>query len=191
MRSILDFYNRYHLDVNGKEAVVVDRDTFETLDGKVDHPMKWQIMHRYNDDFGALANLAAWKVLKDATYHDAARRFCKHMYDSQRPDGGFGPDDYSVPSAGGSVLIELAAAKALGCDWVDESVIDKAAGFLVARQWRRPGRGSDGVFLTPADFDHEDNSIAIRTTTYAVLAILRYAGVDDVCYSFGPEKTTG
>jgi len=192
MCTILDYYNTYHLDDSGKITVIVDRDTHDHLDGKVDQSLTWQMMHRYNDDFGALANLAAWKDLGDQKYLQAAERFCRHMINSQRADGGFGPEEFSVPSAGGTVLMELSAARAVGCDWADPDAIDKAAEYLHSIQWRAPGKSGDGAFIGFSNsYAAKHATATMRTTGYAVLALLRYAGKVDDFYFFGPANTAG
>ncbi|NLF29351.1 MAG: hypothetical protein GX591_00525 [Planctomycetes bacterium] len=190
MATILDFYNAHHLDEDGCVTVILDRQTFEKLDARDNPNDPWKIMHRYNDDFGTLANLAAWKDLGDQKYLDAARRFCEHMIRCQRDDGGFGPAEFSVPSAGPSVLIELAAARSLGCDWAAQQAMDRAADYVLSRQWLSPGRGADGAFLGyhyQGDYTQRGTIAVMRTAAYAVLSLLRYAGANDACYFFGPE----
>lgn len=188
MRQVLDFYNRHHLDAEGNITVIRDRDTLEPLDGHADGRFSnrgWEMMHVYNDDFGALANLAAWKVEGEAQYLDGAHRFLMRMLDIQRPDGGFGPADKSVPSGAAGILVELCAAAALGHRWATQAQFDRVARYLMSVQIRSEGDASDGAFLGLTDDYVLDQNVAnIRAGAYAIMALLRYAGVRDDGYFF-------
>lgn len=188
MRQILDYYNRHHIDENGKITVIRDRQTFEPLDGKADlihSNRRWEVMHQYNDDFGALANLAAYKLEKDSIYLNSAKRFLSLMSDTQRSDGGFGPDSYSIPSAAGSVLTELLAARQLGFDWIKSETIDGALEYILNLQIHASGNDSDGAFCS-LDGENEvcGKSSNIRTAAYSIQALLRCAGAQDPYYFF-------
>lgn len=192
MRSILDFYNTHHLDEDGRITVILDRDTLAPLDGKADQRYSnpgWEMMHVYNDDFGALANLAAWQLTGEASYLDGAERFLRRMLAIQRDDGGFGPPEKSVPSGGGPVLMELLAAQALGHRWADQGRLDRAAEYLMSIQVRTgQGDPADGAFRGFSEqYILSDDTANIRAGAYAILALLRYAGVTDRYYFFPPE----
>lgn len=181
MLKILDYYNHYHLGVNGSIAVIIDAETHERLDGKFGLPYtcrQWEIMHKFNDDFGALANLAAYRITGSSSYRNAAVRFLKRMLDSQRCDGGFGPVGYAVPSAAGTVAIELLAAKKLGLEITGNDEIEAAMTYLLGIQVHNKDCLGYGAFL---DDDNEANA---RTCAYAVMALLRWAGAIDNYYFF-------
>jgi hypothetical protein len=191
MRQILDHYNRRHLDATGHVTVLVDAATDESLDDKAnDHkysPRGWQIMHRYNDDFGALANLAGWKVDRNDAYRDAAVRFLNKMLREQRTDGGFGPAEYSCPPAGGAVLLELLAAKRLGLDLATDAQLSEAARYLIGMQIRSNGHANDGAFYGYSEphYTVDRRTANLRTGAYSILGLLRYAGAVDDFYYFG------
>ncbi|HOF18839.1 MAG TPA: hypothetical protein PK082_08005 [Phycisphaerae bacterium] len=180
MRAILEFYNARHLDARGKITVILDRESLESLDGRADPRYSnpgWERMHVYNDDFGALANLAAWKLTGDEGFLRAAERFLKRMLTIQRADGGFGPAEGSVPSAGGAVLIELLAARRVGFDWARQDPLDRAARYLMGLQIRRPGAPADGGFRGfTGEYTLSETAANVRAGAYAILALLRYAG---------------
>jgi len=188
MRAILDHYNTHHLDDDGVITVILDRDTHERLDGTEKAAFAkrgWQIMHQYNDDFGALANLAASTIEDDPAYKAAAERFLRRMLAIQRDDGGFGPEEWSVPSAGGAVLMELLAARALGMDLADEDAIDRVVDYLIETQVRKPGDPADGAFLGFSganEYELSDTLANARTGAYAILGLLRRAGAVDPYY---------
>jgi len=188
MRTILEHYNAHHLDESGGITVIRGRSALESLDERDDLPgvrPGWKIMHRYNDDFGALANLAAWSVERDPSYRDAAVRFLERMVSSQRDDGGFGASDHSVPSAAGSVLIELLAARKLGVYDPDRNVLDRAVRYILDRQIRRDGDPSDGAILGYDDeYAVSERFFNARSAAYGVMAMLRYLSASDPFYFF-------
>lgn len=190
MRKILDHYNRRHLDENGHVTVLVDAATDESLDGKADDhaysPRGWQIMHQYNDDFGALANLAGWTCDGRPDYRDAATRFLKKMLREQRADGGFGPPEYSCPPAGGAVLLELLAAKRIGIDLVNDTQLARAAAYTAGMQVRQPGHANDGAFYGYSEphYTVDYRTANLRTGAYSIMGLLRYAGTVDDFYFF-------
>ncbi|MCD4825173.1 MAG: hypothetical protein K8S55_11240 [Phycisphaerae bacterium] len=186
MESILRHYNRNHLDAEGRISVIRDRRSGEVLDGGDTAPWSnpgWEVMHVYNDDFGALANLAAFTLKKEPDYRKAAECFLRRMLSVQRVDGGFGPKNYSVPSAGGTVLMELIAARSLGLEMDCRESMDRAVNYLLKQQVRQPSNPSDGAFLGMDDEYVVSKTMAhCRTAAYAIMALLRYAGATDPFY---------
>jgi hypothetical protein len=148
----------------------------ESIDDKGLNTRWWEEMHKYNDDFGTLANLAAYKLTKNESYLLAARRFLKRMTKIQRQDGGFGSSVYSVPSACGVIVIEALAAKSLGLDLVDNNMIESAVNYLLNIQVKKSDVPYSGAFR-----DTEILSNA-RTGAYSIMALLRYAGITDSNY---------
>lgn len=192
MCRILDEYNTHHLLTDGRIQVILDRDTHTCLDGIADERFSnrgWEMMHVYNDDFGALANLSCWQITNEMKYSNAASLFLNHMAAIQRSDGGFGPVSRSVPSAGGAVLMQMAATRILGLDCITQKVLDNAAAYLLAIQVRQHGHASDGAFHGFDDAYQLNKRFAnLRSGAYAILALLRYAGYQDRCYYFGADK---
>lgn len=171
MLSILDLYNRNHLNPDGSINVIVDGKTGAVLDGEFGLPYtttQWETMHKYNDDFGALSNLAAYKITNDATYRNAVELFLGRMLKSQQTDGGFGQEDCSVPSAGGSVLLELLAAKSMGLEISSEEQIESVVEYLLGIQCLDKSSGAYGAFL-----DNKNEAHA-RTCAYAITALFQY-----------------
>ncbi|AQQ70021.1 hypothetical protein SMSP2_00358 [Limihaloglobus sulfuriphilus] len=190
--QIMDFYNKYHLSETGDVTIVVDIETRKQLKGHIEapqySPLGWEVMHEYNDDFGALANLAAYRQTRNQDYLNNAERFLKKMISSQREDGGFGPKDYSVPSAGGSVLLELMAARELGLTVGSSDNLDRALDYILDLQITDPQSPARGAFR---GFDHNyqiSGFANTRTATYAIMGLLRYAGAADPFYFFDSEN---
>lgn len=189
MYAILDHYNTHHLEEDGFVNVCVDSQTRKPFEGyKRDERFSvsgWEVMHQYNDDFGALANLAAYKAGGDVAYRDAAGRFLKRMLRAQRADGGFGPESFSVPSAAGAVLMELLAAESLGMSFASDEQKRRIISYINGIQVRDEGHPAYGAFLG-VDSNYEVSSEAnTRTGAYSIMALFRYAGVADPYYFFG------
>ena len=189
MCQILDFYNKHHMDKEGNITVIIDRESLESLDGKGDKRFTnpgWEMMHRYNDDFGALANMAAWKVTGKKIYRDNSEKFLRLMCKTQRVDGSFGPAEWGVPSAGGTVVLEMLAAKQLNISSPQyEHTTEKAVKYLLKLQNINPDNPANGAFFGMTD-DYEVSTVCAntRTAAYAIMALLHYAGAQDNIYSF-------
>lgn len=190
MKDILDHYNRHNLQADGSVKVMVDIATGRPLgDPEVPTevaPVGWIRMHEYNDDFGALANLEAWRLTRQGAYRECCERFLKHMLVSQREDGGFGPggkEGYSVPAAGGSVLVEMLAARAngLGLD-LDESIV-RAVEYILDLQFVEPGTLADGAFRGfTRDYALDPDISNLRSVGYAIMGLLRFTGAVSPIY---------
>lgn len=188
MCQILDFYNKHHMDNEGNITVIIDRESLKSLDGKADERFTnpgWEMMHRYNDDFGALANLAAWKTTGKQIYRDNSEKFLNLMCKTQRADGGFGPKEWGVPSAGGAIVLEMLAAKQLDISCPEyEMATEKAVKYLLKLQNIAPENPADGAFFGMTD-NYEVSTVCgnARTAAYAIMALLHYAGAEDNIYS--------
>lgn len=183
-RVILDHYNKYHLNESGHITVIKDRQTFRTLQGEqVSHhvPSHWELMHIYNDDFGALANLAAYAVMRDEVYVESAKTFLKCMIAQQMPNGAFGNKQEHVPSASGVIVMELLAAREIGMNWCRDNTIDSAINFILELQYRKELSPANGIFRESPKGDGVAN---LRTISYSLMALLRYAGAKDSTYFF-------
>lgn len=189
MKKILDFYNRHHMDENGAITVIIDRETLENMDGKADPKYTcpgWEMMHRYNDDFGTLANLAAWKITGEQSYRTSAEKFLSRMCAVQHENGGFGPEEWSVPSAAGVIVQEILAAKQLGiCRPEYDRAAEKAVEYLLQLQHNNPDSPADGAFFGMTDsYELSDTQANARTASYAIMGLLRYSGAIDNIYFF-------
>ena len=172
--------------------MIREHGTLEKLDGCADPawaPAGWIMMHRFNDDFRALANLHAAELTGDDSYRLAARRFLARMRDTQRPDGGFGPAEWSqsIPNAAGCILQEMVEGRRLGV--LDESfdpAIEKAAEYLLGQQFRREGAKMDGAFHgMSGDYTVDAGSCNARAAAYAIMSLLNYASERTATYRAG------
>ena len=189
-----DEYNTWQrvLGPQGDITVIREHGTLEKLDGCADPawaPAGWIMMHRFNDDFGALANLHAAELTGDDSYRLAARRFLARMRDTQRPDGGFGPAEWSqsIPNAAGCILQEMVEGRRLGV--LDESfdpAIEKAAEYLLGQQFRREGAKMAGAFHgMSGDYTVDAGSCNARAAAYAIMSLLNYASERTATYRAG------
>ena len=179
MKTVLDFYNANLLGPDGNITVIREHDTLKPLDDCADPawaPSGWIAMHQYNDDFGALANLAAWRYTGCETYKEGAVRFLNAMKRSQRPDGGFGPAHWqdSIPNAGGVILLEMLTARRLGAIGAEfDEAIDRATEYLLAQQYLNEDspfygafHGMTGTYTVDRDFCNT------RASAYAIMALM-------------------
>ena len=186
---ILDHYNKYHLAPDGNIQVPMDMKTLKAVKGDTKYIIEgWEIMHGYNDDFGALANLAGWKLTGDVKYFNAAECFLKRMVSIQRDDGGFGPAEFSVPSAGGSVLLELQAAEAIGYSLATAEQKSNAARYILNLQIPNNGIAQGGFCGVSNQTYKVVQCTNSRTTTYSIMGLMRYTGVTDSFYFFDSEE---
>ncbi|MCG3179983.1 MAG: hypothetical protein BIFFINMI_02337 [Phycisphaerae bacterium] len=113
-RRIADFHMTRLLKADGSLRIVVMPDTDEDITGTArpipDYApdLAWEHMHKFNDDFTALAMMRLGELTGEAKYTEAGLRFSRHLLASQQADGGFG--DPQVPSASGVGALTLARA---------------------------------------------------------------------------------
>lgn len=187
MKQILEVYNRLMLSEDGRVTVIVDIEKQAPMrDAEVPAniaPVGWIRMHEYNDDFGALANIEAFLLTGERSYLDAAERFLRHMMEIQRTDGGFGPEGYSVPAAGGSVLLELLAAEACGSELPVSDAVSRAVEYVLNLQVQKEGAPEDGAFRGfTNDYTLDPDVCNVRAGGYAILSLLRMSGATGPIY---------
>jgi hypothetical protein len=169
---------RHHLDAEGRITVAVDPATWQPVARDHPHlaqiPRGWEIMHLYNSDFAAVACLCAHHLEPQAGHDEPARRFLDHMVASQREDGGFGPAEFSVRSAGGMVAVEMMTYAMLDADRY-AALVPGAMHYLASIQWREPGGPADGAFLGVTDeYTDTPHIYNIRASSYAIMGLLQY-----------------
>lgn len=189
-RKILDFYNANMLSETGDITVIREHNTLKAMDDVPNlqrAPIGWIRMHKYNDDFGALANMVVGKYTGVKRYSEKAMLFLKRMRELQRADGGFGPDcwEESIPNAAGMILIELMTAKELGlADESFDDMAEKIVRYLIGIQVNDSNSRFNGAF------HGMDNNYTVnrdycnaRAGIYAIMALLRFAGKTMQTYS--------
>lgn len=186
METILTHYNLKHIDKNGDITVIIDRKTGMSLDGHGDLKytnLGWEMMHRYNDDFGALANLAAWQITGKPQYANSAVAFLKKMLEIQREDGGFGPKNVSIPSAAGTVLTELLVAEKMGFKLASQQQYEAILNYIFSRQVRSDDEADGGILgMSSHGYDVSTTEANVRAMAYAISAMIKYAGGNDAFY---------
>lgn len=190
-KKILDFYNQNLLTQEGDINVIMDRKSGEIIDNFADAawaPMGWIMMHKYNDDFGALANLYYGKLTNDATYTQYAIKFLERRIKFQKVDGGFGPEEWSesIPSAAGCILVELLNARELGLlDESGEKAIEKTVKYLLQHQYKHADSPIHGAFHgMSGDYVVDKKYCNSRALTYAIMSLLFYSKSKFTTYSF-------
>ncbi len=195
MKRILDFYNENLLGADGNITVIREHGTKADLDLTADPawaPAGWIAMHKFNDDFGALANLAAWQYTGEDRYREAARRFLDCMARQQKADGGFGPADWqdSIPNAAGVILLEMLTAKRLGAVGGEyDAVMDRTAQYLLNQQYLNPESRFHGAFHgMTGEYRVDRDFCNTRATGYAIMSLLYYATENTFTYKVEKQR---
>lgn len=195
MRQILDFYNANLLAEDGNIHVIREHGSLKVLDDCADPswaPAGWIAMHKYNDDFGALANLAAWQYTGETKYRDAACRFLAAMRRQQKADGGYGPAMWqdSIPNAGGVILLEMLTARRLGAIRADyDETIERTVQYLLDQQYLNPASRFHGAFHgMTGEYRVDRNFCNTRATGYAIMSLLSYATEATYAYKVAAQR---
>lgn len=96
MQQLADKYIEYFISEDGSLGVEFDPGTKQKSLSEEETP--WGDMHRFNDDFGALALLAMYRVSGDDKYLDAVTAYMDWVMSVQHPEGGFGKYSHAVSS---------------------------------------------------------------------------------------------
>lgn len=137
----------------------------------------WQYMHRFNDDFTALALMRAWKLTKNGKYVLAVRRYLDWVLTQMRPDGTFGRPP--VDSAAATLIIELLDfAEMTGEARFLKACLASVPHFFSLQELKvRDGRVYGGYYCVHKPFSHNlRKSLGVRTAAYALAALLKLEG---------------
>ncbi len=163
-KEIADFHIATFLKDDGSLRITVEADTNADLTGGKD--LAWEHMHKYNDDFTALAQMKLGQLTGESKYTEAGRRFCGHLLRDQQAGGGFG--NPAVPS--GSPVAALSLVRAAQVDPANAQMymaaVDRAVGHILSLQ------------------ETESDDVRIRGAFYGQA----YRPDDDWRASFGPRE---
>ncbi len=169
MRLISDKYLEYFLNDDGSLEVVYDPVTGQR--GSSDPDGAWEDMHKFNDDFSALALIATTQATGDRKYLESAVKYLNWVVSMQQSGGGFGKYAHSVSSC-------VAALNLLNLYLIDgnekyREAAMKAIAHLDASVVLAPGDPViDGGILGMSVCDVVDNIISLRVTMYAMYLYL-------------------
>jgi hypothetical protein len=182
-KKIADFHIGTFLKEDGSLRITVEPDTGRDLTGRED--LAWEHMHKFNDDFTALAMMKLGELAGHERYTEAGLRFCGHLLRSQQEDGGFG--DPAVPSASGVGALTLLRAAQVDPAGADRyrAAADRAVGHVLALQETE----SDdprlrGAFYGQAPPEPDDwrtafgrrTTLHLRTSAYSTSALAMIGG---------------
>lgn len=133
-RKIADFHIAHLLNKDGSLKIIVEADTNRDLTGQGVDDTAWEHMHKFNDDFTALAMLRLGELTEAQKYTEAGLRFARHLLRSQQDNGGFG--DPPVPSASPTGAITLVRAAQVDTAGADEylAAAERAVGHILSLQ---------------------------------------------------------
>jgi hypothetical protein len=181
LKFICDNVVDHFLGLDGRYKIVYEnRKGDHSLDGveKPGHPLGWQIMHRYNDDFTTISLLGGYLYYKDNAYLERAKAHADWLISEQQEHGGYGDPFIPPASATGANLMldmyEITNDK----KYFDSAV--KAGEHLLTLQENE----SDDKMALHGFYGHNHSDdysinrewINQRTAGYALLALLRLEG---------------
>ncbi len=174
--GIADAWMRIFLKKDGSIRIEVDPDTGRDLTGRGPNRahVGWQEMHKYNDDFTALALMRAYLLTWKTRYLDAARRYLDWILRQQTPSGAFGRRP--VSSAAASLVIELLDFGRITREKKYLEACHRSLDHLLSLQEvkRKDKRLHGGFYGTGAEYAHGTrSSLNTRTGCYALAALLK------------------
>lgn len=182
-RKILDFHIDTFLEKEGGLKITVAPDSGEDLTGKED--LAWEHMHKFNDDFTALAEMKLGVLAGEQKYTEAGLRFCRHLLANQQANGGFG--DPVVPSASGVGALTLSRAAQVDPQNADKytQAAERAVEHILSLQeTESEDPRIRGGFYGQSEQDNERwqdshtsrRCIHLRTTSYSTSALAMIGG---------------
>jgi hypothetical protein len=194
LRFIADHLCERFISESGEVRVIYDRDAGRFIDGVEDaqFPQVWQRMHRYNDDFSPITLLGAHERFGNDVYLGRAEAFARWLMGEQRPEGGFGDPD--VESADATGVIELLDLAAITGNQECAEAARRAGVHLLSLQDQSPDPRARGGFLEmSANPETPHRIVNIRTSAYALIALLKLEGVERGPYysALGPRGEIG
>ncbi len=177
--GIADAWMRIFPKKDGSIRIEVDPDTGRDLTGRGpgEAHVGWQDMHKYNDDFTALALMRAYLLTWKARYLDAARKYLDWILRQQTPSGAFGRP--AVNSAAATLIIELLDLHRITRERKYLDACGRSLDHFLSLQElkRRDKRLHGGFYGTGADYAHgKRSSLNTRTGCYALAALLKLEG---------------
>lgn len=189
---ILDYYIDIFLDATGFPCVLCNPDTKKTereielselnKNGFEGFGSDWIQMHRFNDDFAALALLQGYLNTHNNLYLGRAHAYAGWVTKNQNNSGSFGnPDVEAASSTLPIFLIDL--QKIVGVNLLSDA-IDRAIEHLLSLQQHRGDKMVNGGMLCLDNNCNRDsnNWVNIRNTGYGIVALLKRAGFSGPAY---------
>ena len=195
---ILDFYAEFFLNSLGLPSVVYDSETQKTerdiepsqLKAQGFHGFNsdWIQMHRFNDDFAALALLQGYICTDNKQYLQRANAYADWLTKNQNDDGSFGlPPVEAASSVIPIFLIDL--QKTTETDRY-KKVIENALSHLLSIQQQSENKKINGAMLCLSNTCRQDPKkwVNIRNTAYSIVALLKQASFIGPAYQIFANK---
>ncbi len=172
------------LQEDGSVCVIWDDEEKKYLDGEdADiYPLNWQKMHRYNDDFSSQGLLSAYLYYKEPYYLQQAEKFAHWLLSRQNDDGSFGKP--FVASASATSVLLFYDLYRITAKELYYRAASQAADHLVFLQETEDSspRVFGGLYGDSGRSEHPRKTINLRVTSYALIALLRFAGDINIPY---------
>ena len=185
MLKIVDLYMEYFFNEDGSLDVIYDPQTGKRGDKESNLP--WSDMHKFNDDFGALAILSAYNLTDDNKYLNFTVKYLEWVMTQQHEDGSFGKFRHAVSSC--VAALNLANAYLITRRKDFKNAAYKALEHLEKRVVKAPGNMEiDGAILGMDVCSVSDDMISLRVTMYAMYVYLLMGLIEDTDFSDIPES---
>ncbi len=178
IQFIADHFIDRFMKEDGSIYIIYDTEKEKYLDGKDKpyHPLYWQIMHRYNDDFSSLGLLGAYLYYEEDTYLEQAKNFARWLMDEQNKDGSFAEPFVHSASATVPILL-LDLYKLTGNEEYRESAHRAGAHLIWLQETETTNPKAHGGIYGDAGYDGSVKEVLnIRASSYALIAFLKLEG---------------
>jgi hypothetical protein len=172
VQGIVDYYIAHFFDEKEGLKIVYDPETDSKYD--LDDEAVWCDMHKYNDDFGALAVMNQYHETNAPRYYDYLQKYLDWVISKQKKDGSFGEYTLSVSSC-------VAALNLLNFYMISKeekylSAAEKAMEHLLANtiDCKDQKNLHGGVLGLNECVISDVKTISIRVTMYAVYTYLLF-----------------
>lgn len=179
MTGILDYFIAHFFTTEDGLAIVYDDVTGQRSDTPDPHEQVWCDMHRFNDDFGCAAAVAAFHLTGEPRYRDYLTRYLDWILTRQHADGSFGEYRLAVASC-------VAAQNLLNGFLVNGEVRYREAAYRAlahfsTSQLDRPDEPAlhGGVLGMAANCGLGNGTIDLRATMYAVFTTVLFHVYED------------
>lgn len=178
MLKTVDLYMRYFFNEDGSIGVIYDPET--DTRGDMESSLAWSDMHKFNDDFGAIAILAAYNVSGDEKYLDFVVKYLEWVLTQQHSDGSFGKFKLAVSSC--VAALNLANAYLITGREDFKKAAHKALLHLEKNVVKAPNDPViDGAILGMAvcEVDSNNDMISLRVSMYSMYIYLLMGLIED------------
>lgn len=178
IKFIADHFIERFMKEDGSIYIIYDTEEGSYRDGidKPYHPLYWQIMHRYNDDFSSLGLLGAHLYYQDDRYLEKVKLFAHWLINEQDEDGSFAdPFVHSASATAPIFLLDL--YRVTGNEEYYEAAHSAGKHLLWLQETESIDPMAHGGIYGDAGYGGSVKEVInIRASSYALIAFLKLEG---------------